>query len=154
MKLDSATAAVLLAPYRTGWCKRELITKTMNKMLKIKFLLTRVSDWSSPEVVVPKNIRKPRFCVDYRRLNTATKKDKHRIPKMDDCLDSLCKAQFFSTLYCTAGYWQVPLRKQGREKTAFVAHDGLFELRMTPGGLIYVPGIFERALHVIMSEWK
>jgi len=62
-------------------------------------------------VIVPKKNGKARFCIDYRRLNNITKKDAYPLPRMEDCLDSLGDAQLFTSLDCTAGYWQVPLRK-------------------------------------------
>jgi len=123
-------------------------------MLKQKVIQPSHSESSSPVVVVPKKNGKPRFCVNYRRLNSVTKKDTYPIPRMDDCLDSLGEAQFFSTLDCTAGYWQVPLNKEDQEKTAFTSHDGLFEWLVMPFGLTNAPATFQRALDVILSGLK
>lgn len=74
---------------------------------------------------MPKKNGKARFCVDYRRLNGITKKDAYPLPRMEDCLDSLGVAKVFTSLDCTAGYWQVPLRAEDHEKTAFTTHCGI-----------------------------
>lgn len=105
-------------------------------------------------VVVPKKNGKPPFCVDYRRLNAITKKDTYPIPRMDDCLDSLGEALFFSTLDCTAGYWQIPLNAEDREKTAFTSHMGLFEWLVMPFRLTNAPATFQLALDIILSGLK
>ena len=59
-----------------------------------------------------------RFCVDYRNLNKITKKDSYPLPRVDDLLDSLADAQWFSTLDLRSGYWQVEVDPADREKTA------------------------------------
>ena len=80
------------------------------------------SEWASPVVLVPKPDGTPRFCIDYRRLNERTVKDSYPLSRMDECLDSLGEARVFSTVYCNAGYWQIPVAKEDRGKTAFTCH--------------------------------
>ena len=63
-----------------------------------------------------------RFCVDYRQLNSVTKKDTYPLPRIDDLLDQLGNARFFSTLDLAAGYWQIRMAPESQEKTAFVTH--------------------------------
>jgi len=95
-------------------------------MLKLQIIEPIHSAWASPVVIVPKKNGKARFCVDYRRLNNITKKDAYPLPRTEDCLDSLGDAKVFTSLDCTVGYWQVPLRPADREKTAFATHSGIY----------------------------
>ena len=78
------------------------------------------SPWSSPIVLVKKKNGKTRFCVDYRKLNKITKCDAYPLSRIDEILDSLGKAKYFTSLDLASGYWQVEMNESDREKTAFV----------------------------------
>ena len=77
-----------------------------------------------------------RFCVDYRKLNRVMKLDEFLLPRIDDTLDMLSGARYFSTLDMASGYWQVPMEGSSQEKTAFVTHSGLYEFKKMPFGLV------------------
>jgi len=143
-------------PYRTGPFKRQIIADQIKKMLKLNVISPSHSAWASPVVIAPKKDGKARFCVDFRRLNNITKKNANPLPRMEDCLDSLGDAQVFTFLDCTAGYWQVPLRKDYEEKTAFTAHCGIYHWLSMPFGLKNAPAAILRALDIILSglKWK
>jgi len=141
-------------PYRTGPFKWQIIADQINSMLKMKVIEPSHSAWASPVVIVPKKNGKARFCVDYRRLNNITKKDAYPLPRIEDCLDSLGDAKLFTSLDCTAGYWQVPLRKADQEKTAFKTHCGIYHWLSMPFGLTNAPATFQRALDIIVSGLK
>jgi len=132
-------------PYRTGQLKRQIIADQINKMLKLNVIAPGHSAWASPVVIVPKRNGKARFCVDYRRINNITKKDAYPLPRMEDCLDSLGDAQVFTSLDCTAGYWQVSLRKEYQEKTALTTHCGIYHWLSMPFGLTNASATFRRA---------
>lgn len=152
--VPEGAAPIRAQPYRTGAFKRQIIADQVNKMLRMKVIRPSHSDWASPVVIVPKKNGKARFCVDYRRLNAITKKDAYPIPKMDDCLDYLVDATYFTSLDCTADYWQVPLRECDKEKTAFTCHYGPFDYNTMPFGLTNAPVTFQRALDIILSGLK
>ena len=86
------------------------------------------SPWASLVIMVKKKDGSLRFCVVFRQLNAATMKDAHPIPRIDDLLDALHGARWFSTLDLKSGYWQVPIQERDKEKTAFHTSSGqLFE---------------------------
>ena len=58
--------------------------------------------------------------MDFRRLNSITKKDVHPLPRIDDALDTLSGSKWFSTLDLASGYWQVEMDPADKEKTAFI----------------------------------
>lgn len=95
-------------------------------MLDSKIIVPSASPWAAPIVLARKKDGTPRFCVDYRKLNTTTHKDAYPLPRIEESLTSLYKAKYFSTLDLASGYWQVEVSPADREKTAFVTPMGLF----------------------------
>ena len=72
------------------------------------------------------------FFVDYRQLNQVTKCDVFPLPRIDDTLDLLSGAKYFTTLDLAPGYWQVCMDQASQEKTAFVTYSGLHEFKKIP----------------------
>ena len=101
----------------------------VQQMLSSGVIRPANSPCASPVVMVKNKDGSLRFCVDFRQLNAATIKDAHSIPRIDDLLDVLHSARWFSTLDLKSGYWQVPIQERDKEKTAFRTSSGqLFEL--------------------------
>ncbi|GBN64739.1 Transposon Ty3-I Gag-Pol polyprotein [Araneus ventricosus] len=90
-----------------------------------------------------------RFCVDYRKLNEITKKDSYPLKRIDDTLDALNGSQWFTTLDLKSGYWQVEVRPEDREKTAFTTGQGLRQFKVMPFGLCNYPATFERVMEIV-----
>src|SRR5271168_2969314 len=105
------------------------------------------SPWASPIVLVKKKNRKTRFCVDYRKLNKIIKRDAYLLPRIDEILDSLGKAKYFTSLDLASGYWQVEMNENDKEKTAFVTKQGIFEFNVMPFGLTNASATFQRLMN-------
>jgi hypothetical protein len=101
------------------------------------------SPWSSPFVLVRKKNRDLCFCIEYRKLNNATRNKCFPLSRTDDTLDRLVGAKWFSTLELRSGYWQVDLHPDDK-KTAFLMGPGLWQFMVMPFGLWKAPATFGR----------
>ena len=104
------------------------------------------SPYASPVVVVTKKDGSLRLCIDYRRLNSYSTRDAFPLPRIEEALESLGQAKYFSTLDLTSGYWQVEVAEQDKHKTAFSTPMGLFEANRMPFGLQNAPSTFQRLM--------
>ena len=135
---------------RIPFAVREEVNRQLDRMASSGVIQPSNSPWASPIVLVRKRDGSMRFCVDYRQLNSLTKKDTFPLPRIDDLLDQLGKAQFFSILDLASGYWQIRMAPEAQEKTAFVTHRGLFEFRVMPFGLTNAPAVFQRLMQQLL----
>jgi len=154
IELKPGSKPVRLNPFRTGPRTRELIKAQVDRMLELEVMEPSQSEWASPVVLIPKRDESPRFCIDYRQLNERTVRDSYPLPRMDDCLDVSGDAQFFSTLDCNAGYWQIPLAEKDKPKMAFTCHCGTYQCTRIPFGLCNAPATSQRAIDMILSGVK
>lgn len=143
-----------LAPYRYAPARRQVIDEKIDEMLNEGVISPSKSPWASPVVLAPKKDGSIRFCIDYRKLNEITIRDAYPLPRIDDTLDSLQHAQFFSTLDLRSGYWQVEMDEESKPLTAFVTHRGLFECTVMPFGLTNAPATFQRLMDIVLAGLK
>ncbi|UYV66544.1 hypothetical protein LAZ67_4002015 [Cordylochernes scorpioides] len=141
-------------PYRVAPRERQIIQDEVNKMEKLDIIQPSESPWASPVVLIRKKDGSWRFCVDYRRLNKITKKDVYPLPRIDDTLDCLRGARFYSSMDLQSGYWQIDVEESDREKTAFITPDGLYEFKVMPFGLCNAPATFERMIDNLLKGLK
>jgi hypothetical protein len=94
-----------------------------------------------------------RLCIDYRGLNEFTRKDAYPLPRVEDTLDELKDADFYTHLDLASGLWQVRARDQDIHKTAFQTPDGLMEWVAIPFGLCNARATFQRMMNDILREF-
>lgn len=103
------------------------VREHITKLLKKGVIKESSSVYASPIVLVRKTDGSLRLCVDYRQLNSKTKRDAFPLPRIVESFDALRGAKFFSTIDLASGYHQVAVRKQDQPKTAFTTPFGIFE---------------------------
>ena len=129
----------------------------VQQMLASDVIRPSNSPWALLVVMVKKKDGGLRFCVDFRQLKAATVKDAHPLPRIDDLLDALHGARWFSTLDLKSGYWQVPIMERDKEKTAFRTSSGqLYKFNQVPFGLCNAPATFSRLMDRVLSglHWE
>ncbi|GJZ11757.1 reverse transcriptase domain-containing protein [Tanacetum coccineum] len=149
----------------------EVIKKEVIKLLDAGIIYP-ISDspWVSPVHCVPKKggitvvanedneliptrlVTGWRVCIDYRKLNEATRKDHFPLPFMDQMLERLARNEFYCFLDGFSGYFQIPIDPQDQEKTTFTCPYGTFAYRRMPFGLCNAPGTFQRCMMAIFHD--
>ncbi|MDA8031805.1 MAG: RNA-directed DNA polymerase, partial [Alphaproteobacteria bacterium] len=136
--------------------RRQEVSQLLQDMRCKGIIQPSTSPWASPIVLVQKKDGSIRFCVDYRELNSVTRKDAYPLPRIDDMLDTLAGAKWFSTLDLLSGYWQVEMDEADKPKTAFCTPEGLFEFNVMPFGLCNAPATFQRLMDSVLAglQWS
>ena len=128
----------------------EVIDEATDKMLGGDIIEPACSPWASNVVVVSKQDKTPRITLDYRQLNTVSRKDSYPLPNTAECLDAFRGAAYFSALDLRSSFYQVPLADEDRDKTAFITRRGQFRFKCLPMGLCNSPGTFQRLMDLVL----
>ncbi|CAM8920707.1 unnamed protein product [Rhodiola kirilowii] len=150
----------------------EVVFKGITKLMEAGIIYdVPDSEWVSPIHVVPKKggstivknakseliptrtVTGWRMCVDYRKLNKATKKDHFPLPFIDQMLERLTNHEYFCYLDGYSGFIQIPIHPYDHEKTTFTCPYGTYAYRCMPFGLCNAPGTFKRCMMAILSEF-
>nr|GEW51363.1 reverse transcriptase domain-containing protein [Tanacetum cinerariifolium] len=149
----------------------DVIKKEVEKLLDVG-LIYPISDspWVSPVHCVPKKdgitvvknddndlistrlVTGWRVCIDYRKLNEATRKDHFPFPFMDQMIERLARNQYYCFLDGFSGYFQIPIDLKDQEKITFTCPYGTFAYRCMPFGLCNAPSMFQRCMMAIFHD--
>jgi hypothetical protein len=150
--LMSGAQPVKVRSYRYSPTQKTEIKKQLKEMLTQGIIHPSTSPFASPVILVKKKDGSWQFCVDYRHLNVITIKNKHPMPIVDELLDELVGACWFTKLDFSAGYHQVCMAVGEEYKIAFRTHNGMYEFMVMPFGLTNAPATFQGLMDHIFAD--
>lgn len=141
--------------FRIPEAQKAEISKQVKDLLDDGRIEPSDSPFNNPIFLIPKKSTngKPqwRLVVDFRDLNKKILQDRFPLPRIDETLDSLGKAKWFSTLDLQSGFHQVPLSRKSKKYTAFSTTDGHYQFSRLPFGLNISPNSFQRMMSMALS---
>lgn len=142
--------------YRLPEAHKAEVRKQVDKLLEQGIIEPSHSPYNSPIILVPKKgmdedgKQKKRLCVDFRALNEECVPFSYPLPRIEDILDKLGHARYFTTMDLSQGFHQVEIEPTDREKTAFSTDFGKYQYKKCPFGLRTIPGFFQNLLNTVL----
>lgn len=153
--LKPHTQPLYTKPYKLPHAQKVEVENQVDSMLKNNIIEESKSAWNSPILLVPKkstnDSKKWRLVIDYRKVNSLLQDDKFPLPNIDDVIDSLAGAKYFTHLDLSQGYYQCELKQEDRPITAFSTSTGQYQMTRLPMGLKISPSAFSRLMTVAMT---
>ena len=146
-------------PYRLSLRELDAFRQQLGILLPVGVVkkASEPTDFLSPVLFVPKP-RQPealRMCMDFRRLNSVTKRDYHSLPFIRDLQQSMKGCKYFTALDLTWGFWALPIVEEDQHKTAFTGPDGeVYVWTKAPMGLCNSPAAFQRLMEHVFQGIK
>lgn len=141
--------------YRIPQAHKSEIEKQVNDMLRQDIIEHSFSPYNSPLLLVPKknaiDINGWRLVVDFRQINKKVISDTFPLPRIDEILDQLGRARFFTVLDLKSGFYQIEIEPSSRQFTAFSTGNGHYQFKRLPMGLKISPNSFQRMVTIAMS---
>ena len=133
-------------PYTLSLKHNDWVRNEIDKLLKAGIIRESHSNWSAPEVIVPKSNGEKRLCVDFRALNSITRTYLWPVPRVEDIFSMFGKTKMFTTLDLRAAYHHIPLDRDVIKKTAFILPFGKSKYLKFPFGFAQAPAYFQNLM--------
>lgn len=139
--------------YRLAATELDELRRQLDKLLEHGHIRPSKSPYGSPVLFVKKKNGEMRMCVDYRALNNITVKNAYPLPRIDELLNRLSQARYFSKIDLASGYHQVRVSPDDVMKTAFRTRYGSYEFLVLPFGLCNAPSTFMHMMQDVLGEY-
>lgn len=153
IKLKDSTP-VAYRPRRLAYQERIQVKRIIDELLSNGIVRKSCSEYASPIVLVKKKNNELRMCIDFRDVNKKVAKEIYPLPLIEDQINALCHAKYFSTLDMKAGFYQMEIEESSKHITAFITPDGHFEFNRMPFGFINAPATYQRAIDEALGDLK
>lgn len=146
---------VYIKNYRLPYNQKSEVYSQVEKLLANDFIEPSTSNFNSPIILVPKpamnGTKRWRMCLDYRQVNKKLIADRFPLPRIDDILDSLGRAKYFSIVDLFQGFHQIPIHADSRDITSFSTDKGSYRWKVLPFGLNISPNSFSRMMAIAFT---
>ena len=153
IELVPGTGPIAQKPYRMNPKELDELKRQLEDMLQKGLIRPSASPWGSPVIFVDKRDGTTRLCVDYRKLNDVTIKNKYPLPKIEDLFDQMNGARVFSKIDLRTGYHQLKVRETDIPKTTFITRYGLYEYTVMSFGLTNAPAYFIILMNKVFMDY-
>ncbi len=154
LELKEGTKPVVLNMGRINPEREKIVEEKVNELNERGLIEEGTGEWRSRMVLVKKPDGSWRTCIDYRKLNEALIPDSYPMPRIDEILDKLKGAKYFSKIDLTEGFYQVSLNERSAEMTGFATRSRYWRWRVLPMGLKVSPGKFQRRMDKVFGSLK
>ncbi|KAJ8105804.1 hypothetical protein ONZ43_g7278 [Nemania bipapillata] len=139
--------------YRMSLEELEAVREYIVEQLRKGFIQPGNAPFAAPVLFVRKPGGGLRFCVDYRKINALTKKDKYPIPLIDETLARIAKAKIFTKIDVRQAFNRIRMHPESEDLTTFKTRYGAFKYKVLPFGLSNGPATFQRYINNALSEY-
>ncbi|RVW92584.1 Retrovirus-related Pol polyprotein from transposon 17.6 [Vitis vinifera] len=153
IKVYPGTDPISISPYRMAPFELKELKTQLEELLSKGFIHPSTSPWEAPMLFVKKKDDMLRLCIDYRKLNRVTVKNKYPLPMIDDLFDQLKGAKYFSKIDLRIGYHQLRVREEDVPKITFRTRYGHYEFLVMPFGLTNAPAVFMDLMNIIFCAY-
>ena len=131
----------------------ELVKDYLQDHLQRGFIVPSDAPYASPVLFAKKPGGGWRFCVDYRKLNEITKKDRYPLPLIEETLTRLARAKVFTKLDVRQAFYRIRMKESVEDLTTFRTRYGSYKYRVLPFGLCNGPASFQRFINDVLMEY-